>query len=33
MEFLSPPLWKKFNEFGMTKIEKDAITLKPYLLK
>lgn len=33
MEFLSPQLWKKFNEFGIMKIEKDAITLKPFLLK
>lgn len=33
MEFLLPQLWKKFNEFGIMKIEKDAITLKPFLLK
>ena len=33
MEFLHPELMKKFNDFGITRIEKDNIILKPYLLK
>lgn len=33
MEFLHPSLMKKFNDFGITKIEKDKVLLKPYLLK
>lgn len=33
MEFLHPSLMKKFNDFGITKIDRDKIILKPYLLK
>lgn len=33
MEFLSPVMFKKFTDFGITKIEADEVTLKPYLLK
>ncbi|MFQ6860988.1 MAG: transposase [Beduini sp.] len=32
LEFLNPVLMKKFYDFGMTKIDKDKVTLKPYLL-
>ena len=32
-EFLYPDLYEKFIEFGITKIEKDRVTLAPYLLK
>ena len=33
MEFLNPNLFKKFLDFGIVKINKDKVTLKPYLLK
>ena len=33
MEFLNPDLYKKFLDFGITKIEADEVILKPYLLK
>lgn len=33
MEFLNPKLFKKFLDFGITKVEKDDVILKPYLLK
>ena len=33
MEFLNPKLFKKFLDFGITKIDKDDVILKPYLLK
>ena len=33
MEFLNPPLFKKFLDFGIVKIDKDKVILKPYLLK
>ena len=33
MEFLNPELYKKFIEYGIKKIERDQIILKPYLLK
>lgn len=32
-EFLHPPLMRKFFDFGITKIDKDKVVLKPYLLK
>ena len=33
MEFLNPELYKRFIEYGIEKIERDQIVLKPYLLK
>lgn len=33
MEFLNQPLFKKFLDFGIAKIDKDKVILKPYLLK
>lgn len=33
MEFLNPELYKRFVEYGIKKIERDKIVLKPYLLK
>ncbi len=33
MEFLNPRLFKKFLDFGITKIDKDKVILKPFLLK
>ena len=33
IEFMHPSLMQKFNDFGITKIDKDKIILKPYLLK
>lgn len=33
LEFMNPELWNKFKEFGIKKIEKDKVILKPYLLK
>lgn len=33
LEFLNPPLMKKFYDFGIAKIDKDHIILKPYLIK
>lgn len=33
MEFMNPTLYQKFKEFGIKKINKDNIVLKPYLLK
>ena len=33
MEFLNPKLFKKFFDFGIAKIDKDKVILKPYLLK
>jgi len=33
MEFLNPRLFKKFSDFGIAKIDKDEVILKPYLLK
>lgn len=33
MEFLNPELYKRFIEYGIKKIERDKIVLKPYLLK
>lgn len=33
MEFLNPKLAEKFKAFGIKEIEKDKVTLKPYLLK
>lgn len=32
-EFLYPELVKKFIDFGITKIDRDKVILKPYLLK
>lgn len=32
-EFLHPKLMKKFYNFGLTKIDRDEVILKPYLLK
>ncbi len=32
-EFMYPDLYKKLKEFGIHKIEKDKVILKPYLLK
>lgn len=33
MGFLHPDLMKKFFDFGIAKIDRDEVTLKPYLLK
>lgn len=33
MEFLNPQLLKKFKDYGIAKIDRDKVTLKPYLLK
>ena len=33
MKFLNPKLAEKFKAFGIKEIEKDKVTLKPYLLK
>ncbi len=33
MEFLQPELYRKFTDYGIVRIEKDKVTLKPYLLK
>lgn len=33
MEFLNPELMNKFYQFGIDKIEKDEVVLKPHLLK
>lgn len=33
LEFLNPLLIKKFYDFGVTKIDKDKVILKPYLIK
>ena len=33
IEFLNAPLFIKFKEFGIAKIERDKVTLKPDLLK
>ena len=33
MEFMNPALYQKFKDFGIEKINKDNIVLKPYLLK
>ena len=33
MEFLHPQLAQAFYNFGISKIEKDKVILKPYLLK
>jgi len=33
LEFLNPLLNKKFYDFGVTKIDKDKVILKPYLIK
>lgn len=33
VEFLYPDLYKKLVSFGIVKVERDQITLKPYLLK
>ncbi len=33
LEFLNPLLFKKFYDFGVTKIDKDKVILKPYLIK
>ena len=33
VEFLNPSLYEKLKDFGIRKIEKDDIILKPYLLK
>ena len=33
MEFMNPALYQKFKEFGIERINKDNIVLKPYLLK
>ena len=32
-EFMFPDLYEKLNQFGIQKIEKDKVILKPYLLK
>lgn len=32
-EFLHLPLMKKFYDFGLSKIDKDKVILKPYLIK
>lgn len=32
-EFLHLDLMKKFYDFGLTKIDRDEVILKPYLLK
>lgn len=33
MEFMNPALYQKFKDYGIEKIDKDNIILKPYLLK
>ena len=33
LEFLAPLLAKKFKDFGIIKIDKDDVILKPHLLK
>ncbi len=33
MEFLSRELYQKFSDYGLISIDKDKVTLKPYLLK
>ena len=33
LEFFASDLFEKFTEFGILKIEKDKVVLKPYLLK
>lgn len=33
LQFLAPDLYQKFIDFGMSHIEKDAVVLKPHLLK
>lgn len=33
LEFLNPPLIQKFYDFGVAKIDKDKVILKPYLIK
>lgn len=33
MEFINPALYQKFKDFGIERINKDNIVLKPYLLK
>lgn len=33
MEFMNPVLYQKFKDFGIERINKDNIVLKPYLLK
>lgn len=33
MEFMNPALYQKFKDFGIKRINKDNIVLKPYLLK
>jgi len=33
LEFMNPKLYQKLIQFGLQKIDKDKITLKPYLLK
>lgn len=33
MEFMNPALYQKFKDFGIERINKDNIALKPYLLK
>ena len=33
MDFLAPQIAKKFFDFGISKIDRDEVTLKPYLLK
>lgn len=33
MEFMNPALYQKFKDFGIERINKDDIVLKPYLLK
>ena len=33
MEFMNPALYQKFKDFGIERVNKDNIVLKPYLLK
>ena len=33
MKFMAPDLFERFESFGIVQIEKDMVTLKPYLLK
>jgi len=33
LEFLNPPMMKKFYDFGITKVDKVRIILQPYLIK
>lgn len=33
MEFMNPELFRRFTDYGIEKIEKDKIILKPYLIK